>query len=106
MEDIRKILVINFGGIGDEILFLPTLISLKKAYPNAKITLALEPRSKGIKVLTDTIEELFFVDIKSKNKYVELLKLIFFARKNHFDAVVSSGGSVFISVILFLSGIK
>lgn len=106
MEEIKKILVINFGGIGDEILFLPTLISLKKAYPNAQITLALEPRSKGIKDLTDTIDELFLIDIKSKSKYSELLKLIFNAQKGKFDMVVSSGGSPFISIILFLTGIK
>lgn len=106
MEEISKILAINFGGIGDEILFLPTLISLKKAYPHAKITLALEPRSKGIKDLTDTVDELFLIDIKSKSKYTELLKLIFLARKNHFDLAVSSGGSTFISIILFLTGIK
>lgn len=106
MEEINKILAINFGGIGDEILFLPALISLKKAYPNAKITLALEPRSKGIKDLTDTVDELFLVDIKSKSKYFELLKLIFLARRGNFDMVVSSGGSTFISIILFLTGIK
>ena len=36
---IKRILAINFGGLGDEILFLPTLISLKKEYPNAKINM-------------------------------------------------------------------
>lgn len=115
MEDFKSILVINFGGIGDEILFLPTLISLKKTYPQAKITLALEPRSKGIKDLTDIIDELFLIDIKSKNKYFQLLKLIFLARKGpnrsnfakeKFDLVVSAGGNKFISIILFLTGIK
>ena len=39
----KKILAINFGGLGDEILFLPALISLKKEFPDSKITLALEP---------------------------------------------------------------
>lgn len=106
MEDIKKILVINFGGIGDEILFLPTLISLKQEFPDAKITLALEPRSKGIKDLTDIIDELFLIDVKSKNKYKELLKLIFWAQKGNFDLVVSSGGNKFISILLFLTGIK
>ena len=38
---IKRILAINFGGLGDEILFLPALISLKKEFPYAKITLAL-----------------------------------------------------------------
>lgn len=106
MKEINKILAINFGGIGDEILFLPTLISLKKTYPNAKVTLALEPRSKGIKDLTDTVDELFLIDVKSKSKYTELLKLIFLAKIGKFDMVVSSGGSTFISIILFLTGIK
>ena len=106
MEDIKNILVINFGGIGDEILFLPTLISLKNEFPEAKITLALEPRSKGIKDLTDIIDDLFLIDVKSGNKYSELWKLIRLAHKGDFDLVVSSGGNNFISILLFLTGIK
>lgn len=101
-----NILAVNFGGIGDEILFLPALISLKKEFPNSKITLALEPRSKSVKDLTDIIDELILVDIKGKNKYLELLKFVFTARKGRFDTVISSGGNKFISVLLFLTGIK
>lgn len=106
MNNIKRILVINFGGIGDEILFLPTLISLKKEFPDSKITLALEARSKGIKDLTDVIDDLFLIDIKSKNKYYELLKLIFLARRGKFDLAVTAGGNKFMSMILFLTGIK
>lgn len=106
MGDFKNILAINFGGIGDEIFFLPTLISLKKQFPQSKITLALEPRSKSIKDLTDVIDEMIFVDIKGKNKYFELLKLIFIARKGKFDLAVSAGGNKFISIILWLTGIK
>ena len=101
-----NILAINFGGIGDEIFFLPTLISLKKEFPNAKITIALEPRSKSVKDLTDVIDDLFLIDVKGKNKYTELLKLVFLARKNHFDMVISSGGNKLISILLTLMGIK
>jgi len=100
-----NILLINFGGIGDEILFLPAIISLKKEF-NAKITLALEPRSKSVKDLTDKIDDLFLIDIKGKNKYFELLKLVFLARKGNFDMVISSGANKFISILLFLTGIK
>lgn len=106
MENVKKILALNFGGIGDEILFLPTLISLKKEFPQAQITLALEPRSKGIKDLTDIIDEVFLIDVKSKNKYLEILKLIKLARKGNFDIAVSAGGNKFMSIILFLTGIK
>ena len=101
-----NILAINFGGIGDEIFFLPTLISLKKEFPNSKITLALEPRSKSVKDLTDIIDDLFLIDVKGQNKYAELLKLVFLARKGCFDMVVSSGGNKLISILLILMGIK
>lgn len=102
----KNILAINFGGIGDEIFFLPTLISLKKEYPDSKITLALEPRSKSVQDLTNIIDELFLIDVKGKNKYTELLKLILKARQGNFDIVISSGGNKLISLLLFLTGIK
>lgn len=101
-----NILAINFGGIGDEIFFLPALISLKKEYKDAKITLALEPRSKSVKDLTNVIDDLFLIDIKGRNKYVELLKLVWLARKGKFDMVISSGGNKLISILLFMTGIK
>ena len=106
MEKVNKILAVNFGGIGDEILFLPALISLKKEFPNSVITLALEPRSKGVKELTDIINDLILVDIKNKNKYIELLKFIFKARKRGFDLAITAGGNKFMSIIIFLTGAK
>ena len=106
MEKMKNILAINFGGIGDEIFFLPTLISLKKEFPNSKITLALEPRSKSVKDLTNVIDDLFLIDVKGKNKYFELLKLVLQARLEHFDMVVSSGGNKLISILLRMTGIK
>ena len=60
----KKILFINFGGLGDEILFLPTIISMKKEFPDSEITLALEPRSKGVLSLTNIIDDVLFADIK------------------------------------------
>jgi len=101
-----NILAINFGGIGDEIFFLPTLISLKKEFSQAKITLALEPRSKSVKDLTSVIDDLFLIDIKGKNKYMELLKLVFLAWRGNFDMAISSGGNKLISILLYMTGIK
>src|SRR5574344_4051 len=106
MKDIKKILCINFGGIGDEILFLPTIITLKKEFPNAKITLAREPRSKGSTALTNIIDETILVDIKNKNKYAELLKFIASAKCKNYDLSVTAGGNKFMSIISFLIGAK
>lgn len=104
--DEKSILAINFGGIGDEILFLPALISLKNEYPGAKITLALEPRSKGIKDLTNIINDTILVDIKSKDKYLQLFKFIIEARKRKFDLAITAGSNKFMSTILLLTGAK
>lgn len=101
-----KFLFINFGGLGDEILFLPTIESIKKAFPDAEITLALEERSKGIISLTNIIDKTLFANIKGKNKYIELLKLLFQIWQNKYDYVISSGSNKFISIFLFLTFIK
>lgn len=105
MREPKKILAINFGGIGDEILFLPALESLKKEFPNAKITLALEPRSKSVKDLTDLIDDVMCVDVKGKHKYLALFKMLLQARLGRFDMVFSSGGNKLIPILLFLTGI-
>ena len=65
MEKKKKILFINFGGLGDEILFLPTIQSVKEKYPNSEITLALEARSKGILSLTNISLPIPFLNILS-----------------------------------------
>ena len=106
MTKYKNILLINFGGIGDEILFLPVIQGLKKEYPNAKVTLCLEGRSKAFVNLTDLLDSYFCIDIKTKNKYIEMLKLYFKALFGKYDLVVSSGANPLISVLLFFTGIK
>lgn len=105
MKKPKKILAVNFGGIGDEILFLPALSSLKKEFPDVKITLALEPRSKSVRNLSNLIDDVICVDIKGKHKYFELLKFVLKALSGRFDMVFSSGANQLIPVLLFMTGI-
>ncbi len=98
----KNVLFINFGGIGDEILFLPSILSFKKEFPESKITLALEKRSSGITELTSVIDRVICVP-KTKTGMIKLLIKMWFGR---FDCVISSGGNKLISILLFLSGIK
>lgn len=101
----RRLLVINFGGIGDEILFLPTLKTIRRHFPNWHITLLLEPRSRSFEQLTDLIDETIVFDVKKRPlmvaDVVELLGLM----RGGYDVVVSSGGSKPVAVLLFMSGI-
>lgn len=102
----KRILFINFGGLGDEILFLPTIISVKKEFPDSEITLALEARSKGITSLTSVIDKTLFANIKGRRKYFELFKLLIKVWTKKFDIVISSGSNRFISIFLFMTFIR
>lgn len=106
MSSYKNILLINFGGIGDEILFMPVIQSLRKTYKDAKITLCLESRSSAFVKLTDLLDGYFCIDIKTKNKYIQMLKLYFKAIAGRYDLVISSGGNPLIPILLFFTGIK
>ena len=102
-KSVKNILFINFGGLGDEILFLPSIISVKKEFPDSIITLALEKRSKGVTELTNIIDKTIFADIKGKQKYFEMIKLLFKIWFGKYDTVVASGSNKFISIFLFMT---
>lgn len=102
-----RLLTINFGGLGDEVLFLPTLKSIREAHADWHVTLLLEPRSRSICQITDLVDDCITFDIKKKpllpSDMWNLLQLI---RAGRFDVVLSSGSSPMVAMLLFLSGIK
>jgi ADP-heptose:LPS heptosyltransferase len=102
-----KLLAINFGGIGDEILFLPVLATIKKAFPHWHITLLLEPRSRTILEITDLIDEIKLFDIKKQpllpDDYLSLIEIL---RSGNYQTVISSGRSPLVACLLFASGIS
>ena len=101
-----SLLAINFGGIGDEILFLPTLRTIRAALPDWKVTLLLEPRSKSFSDLTDLIDSTITFDIKKKPLLPsDMLKLLNILREGRYDIVLSSGSSMMVSLLLTLSQI-
>ncbi len=103
----RRLLAINFGGIGDEVLFLPTLATIRRLLPSCSITLLLEPRSKSVEQVTDLVDRVMTFDIKKRPLMIgDLVELLAMIKDGGFDIVVSSGGSPLVSLLLFLSGIR
>lgn len=103
----KRLLAVNFGGIGDEILFLPTLATIKKYFPSWHITLLVEPRSASIAQVTNLIDELITFDIKKRPLMIaDLLDIVGLMRNGNYDLVVSSGSSPQVAALLFLSGIR
>lgn len=102
----KKILLINFGGLGDQILFFTAIKAVKTEFPDSHVTFVTEPRSSSAEKLTDLIDESIICDIKSGNKYKNIFNLLSQILTKNFDVVISSGGSVQVSILLFLTGIK
>lgn len=96
----KRLLVINFGGLGDQVLFFPVLEHFRDCF----ITLVTEPRSKAAGELTDLIDEIFISNLK--NNIFDGFSLLIKAYSGRYDAVISSGSSKFIPALLFLTGIR
>jgi ADP-heptose:LPS heptosyltransferase len=103
----KKLLAINFGGLGDEVLFLPTLQSIKLQRPRWQITLLTEPRARSITQVTNLVDDNITFDIKKRPlKPQDFLQLIGLLRAGRYDIVLSSGSSPQVSGLLYLSAIQ
>ena len=101
---IERIVLINFGGIGDEILFFPVIETLRYHYPQARIAIVVEPRCRNLLEHHYFIDAVYGFDIKHQRSPGELLELVSILRNEAPDMIVSSGGSSMVAPLLFLSG--
>jgi ADP-heptose:LPS heptosyltransferase len=104
-ERIRRIACVNFGGIGDEILFAPVLEAIKQHLPEAHVTLLLESRSQVVTDLLAHADETVGLTIQGQSRFNSFKSLRKALREGRFDAVISSGSNPFIPVLLASSGI-
>ena len=79
--NIRKVLFIRPGGIGDATLLIPAICILKKKLPYVLISVLAEKRNAAVFYMCPIISELFLYD-----KPKELLKVI----RSEFDVVIDT----------------
>lgn len=103
---IQRILVVNFGGIGDEILFFPVIQSLREAYPQAKLTALVEPRCEGIMRFNPAVDEVVTFDAKHKPTVGDFLKLVAKLRTMKFDLAITAGSSPVMAFLVYLTGAR
>lgn len=81
----NSILVVHLAGLGDMVLATPALNALRKLYPEAKIYLMTNSRSKDIvKGMNDIIDEIIVID-----SFTDLLLNISRLRSLKFDIVIN-----------------
>ncbi|MBC7541780.1 MAG: glycosyltransferase family 9 protein [Candidatus Sericytochromatia bacterium] len=101
---IRRILAVNFGGLGDAILFFPTLQTLRRHYPHAHITVLCEPRCREIMERQYLVDQVITADVKASADPQLFVQLVMQLRQLDLDLAISSGRSPLVPLLLFLSG--
>lgn len=93
------------GGIGDQILFFPTLDDLKQNYPNAQIDVVVEPRAKGAYRICKAVNNVLLFDYKDRNSAADWVNLVGILRDREYDVAISLGQRWFVGLLLWLTGI-
>ncbi|MEM1368679.1 MAG: glycosyltransferase family 9 protein [Cyanobacteria bacterium P01_H01_bin.15] len=100
-----RILALVPGGIGDQILFFPTLADLKTQYPNAYLDVIVEPRAKTAYRVCPSVHEVLTFDFKDRNSLAEYLNLLGTIRDREYDLAVTLGQRWTVGALLWLNGI-
>ena len=100
-----RILALVPGGIGDQILFFPTLDDLKGQYPEGEIDVVVEPRSIAAYRVSKSVNKVIAFDFKDQNGPADWGNLLGIIRDREYDAVMSLGRKLGVGVLLWLTGI-
>ncbi|UBF27316.1 glycosyltransferase family 9 protein [Kovacikia minuta CCNUW1] len=93
------------GGIGDQILFFPTLDSLKQIYPEAQLDVVVEPRAKDAYRVAKSVKTTIPFDFKDRNSLADWGNLLGVVREREYDVAISLGQRWTVGLLLWLTGI-
>ena len=100
-----RILALVPGGIGDQLLFFPTLDNLRGRYPEAEIDVVVEPRSTAVYRVSKSVDKVIPFDFKDANGPADWGNLLGIVRDREYDAVMSLGRRLSVGFLLWLTGI-
>ncbi|MBA3921222.1 MAG: glycosyltransferase family 9 protein [Nostocaceae cyanobacterium] len=100
-----RILALVPGGIGDQILFFPTLDDLKRNYPQATIDVLVEPRAKSAYRVCKSVHEVLTFDYKDRNSLADFGNLVGILRDREYNTAISVTQNANINFLLWLTGI-
>ncbi|MEL6927415.1 MAG: glycosyltransferase family 9 protein [Cyanobacteria bacterium J06600_6] len=100
-----RVLALVPGDIGNQILFFPTLETIKQQYPQAAIDVLVEPRSKKAYRVCKNVDDVLVFDFQDRNSFADYLNLLGTVRDREYDVLVSLKTSWRIKLLLWLNGI-
>lgn len=103
----RNILVINLMHLGDLMLVTPALTTLRKNFPDAKISLLADKKLADLVKLNKNLDECILIDKKGKDdNFFNFVKFIFKLREKNFDLVINLHRNERASALAAFSGAK
>jgi ADP-heptose:LPS heptosyltransferase len=100
-----RILCLIPGGIGEQILFFPTLKDLKQQYPNAAIDVVVEPTAKSAYRVCQDVNDTIVFDYKDRNSLADYLNILGVIRDREYDIAISLSNRWTLGLLLWLNGI-
>ncbi|ERN40053.1 ADP-heptose:LPS heptosyltransferase [Rubidibacter lacunae KORDI 51-2] len=99
-----RILALVPGGIGDQILFFPTLADLHQKYPDASIDVIAEPRAIAAYRVCPYVRAVPF-DFKGRNSLADFVNLLGIIRDREYEVALALGQRWTVGLLLWLNGI-
>jgi ADP-heptose:LPS heptosyltransferase len=93
------------GGVGEQILFFPTLDDLKLKYPDAEIDVVVEPRAKAAYRVSKSVNDVIIFDFKDRSSPADWANLLGVIRDRYYDSAISLRQSWSIGLLLWLTGV-
>jgi len=90
IKDIKKILLIRFGSLGDVVLILPVIDAVRKSFPEAYIAMLVGDKSADIVSSDPRLDEVivFRRDSKGKEGLSEMQRVIALIKERDFDVSI------------------
>ena len=100
-----RILALVPGGTSDQLLFFPTLDTLKQQYPNAEIDVVVEPRAIAAYRISQSVNRVLKFDFNDRNSLADFGNLLGTIRDREYDAAFITQSKLSTNILLWLSGI-
>ncbi|MDQ0205179.1 glycosyltransferase family 9 protein [Pectinatus haikarae] len=101
----KNILVLNLRKIGDTIMATSAAYLLKKAYPEARLTMLVKPLTRSIAENNPVIDQVLFYDYSHKAKLRDIKKIMQKIKKEGFDLAVVIDNKPRSALLAWLSGV-
>ncbi|HEY9627539.1 MAG TPA: glycosyltransferase family 9 protein [Coleofasciculaceae cyanobacterium] len=100
-----RIVALVPGGIGDQVLFFPTLDDLRKTYPDAEIDVVVEPKAKAAYRVCKSVDDVLLFDYSDRNSPADWANLLGVMRDRYYTVAIYSGQGWGVELLMWLTGI-